>query len=610
MKNMTRVIAITMLGLAVSPLTVHTQLGSQGPPSDRPAQGELHRADPCALGGEPQGEAEGIERRCALGASAGVARGDFNNDGFADLAVGAPDETRQSTTFDPVNFRLTLTDHPGAGAVNIIYGSAGGLTPTGSQVIGQGFTATTTNAHFGRALAAGRFRGPNFASDLAVGVPGASNGGAIYVFFSASGRLNTSASQIFHADRFSGAGTVLGAGVTFRFPDNMSMVWGDFNGDSVGDLVAELAISGNANGRSAVVVIYGVAGTGLSLATHTVLVVDDGLSPNNFNPATGCVVRHFCATSRGHVTLSAGNLNGDARDDLLIGAPNCIEIEDDGAPVGSGAPEGCVAIVPGSASGLQRFFSWSALVPSGDSDRGGGFGLALAVADFNGNGVNDVAVGTPDNFRLLPNDAGMVRVFPDPGTPSGQQSRGAPSVLLTQGNVPNQTPEADDRFGAALAAKDFNGDGFADLAIGTPGESSGNNIAFGVVSVFRGSGTGLPGTAAAVTFAGPATGVLCCWNGARFGSSLTAWNFGLTAEADLMIGSPFFTIQSPFTGGVVSGAGSVLALYGLPGAGLTPLGMQLWTQNPGFVVCSPGAIVCLSTAGRARAGNHFGASLY
>ena len=39
MKNMSRVIAIAMLGLAVSPLTVQTQLGSQGPPSDRPAQG-------------------------------------------------------------------------------------------------------------------------------------------------------------------------------------------------------------------------------------------------------------------------------------------------------------------------------------------------------------------------------------------------------------------------------------------------------------------------------------------------------------------------------------------------------------------------------------------
>ena len=614
MNNSTRAIVVA-ISLALVPLTVRTQ---NGPPSDRPGQGESHRSDPCANDPQPNGNAHGIEKRCALGASAGVARGDFNNDGFADLAVGVPDETRRSSVFDPVNFRLILTDHPGAGAVNIIYGSAGGLTTTGTQILDRGFVGNSDNAHFGRALASGKFRGPNFASDLAVGVPGARNSagtviGALYVFFSANGRLNNSASQIIFANQFSGANTVLGANVTFRFPDNMSMVWGDFNNDDVGDLVVELALVGNANARSAVVVLPGVAGSGLSLANHRVLVVDDGLSPNNFpapDPNGQCARLSFCATSRGHVTLAAGDLDSDGDDDLLIGAPNCREVDDDGSGV-TGSPEGCVAIVPGSPQGGLRQFVWSALVP-GDADRGGGFGLGLAIGDFNGNGQKDVAVGAPESGSFFQGTtrSGAVRVFNDVGT-GGGQSEITGLVLLTQANAANQVVEADDRFGAALAAKDFNADAFEDLAVGAPGESSGNNVGHGVVSVFRGSNTGLPGSPAGVTFAGPTFGVLCCWNGAAFGSSLTAWNFGLTQEPDLVIGSPFFTIQHPTIAGVrVNGAGSVLALYGLPGAGLTPLGSQLWTQNPGFQVCVPTAIVCLSTSGQARAGNHFGASLY
>jgi len=49
---------------------------------------------------------------------------DFNNDGLADLAVGAPTEA--------------IGNLQGAGAVNVLYGSAAGLTGSGSQVFWQG----------------------------------------------------------------------------------------------------------------------------------------------------------------------------------------------------------------------------------------------------------------------------------------------------------------------------------------------------------------------------------------------------------------------------------------------------------------------------------------
>jgi hypothetical protein len=49
--------------------------------------------------------------------------GDFNGDGFADLAIGVPGEDIG-----------TLTN---AGAVNILYGSAAGLTAAGNQLFSQ-----------------------------------------------------------------------------------------------------------------------------------------------------------------------------------------------------------------------------------------------------------------------------------------------------------------------------------------------------------------------------------------------------------------------------------------------------------------------------------------
>ncbi|HSC29722.1 MAG TPA: FG-GAP repeat protein, partial [Vicinamibacterales bacterium] len=396
-----------------------------------------------------------------------------------------------------------------------------------------------------------------------------------------------------------------------------SMVWGDFNGDGVGDLAAEIVNGGVQNSRNAVLVLYGTAGSGFSVANHTLLVVDEGLNPGNspFVPPSGCRTSMFCATSRGgDIALAASDFNGDARDELLIGAPNCREIDDDFRIV-SGAV-GCVAIVRGRATGFDRFFGWDVLRPGdNDLDDNARFGSALAVGNFDGAGNKDVAVGAPDTLFDTPqvaDNAGSVRVFFNVEPVFSQVDLFAQSTLLTQiASGGNQAAEAGDRFGAALAANDFNGDGLTDLAVGTPGESTGSTTGHGAVNVFHGStGSGLT--------AGPTllpqslfvpVGVLCCFGGAAFGSSLTAWNFGAGAPADLAIGSPSFTLANATNTKVtVAGAGAVLTMYGQPNAGLIFPVMQLWTQNPGFPVCTTG--FCLTTAGTARAGNHFGSAVY
>ena len=145
------------------------------------------------------------ERRTARAGEVAAAQvasveADFNSDGFADLAVGVPREGVGAAEL--------------AGAVNVLYGSAAGLSGSGSQLFVQGGGGVTDLAEpsdsFGAALAAGDFDNDGFV-DLAIGVPGEDidaipNAGAVNVLYGSAGRLTGLGNQQF----FQGGGGVLG----------------------------------------------------------------------------------------------------------------------------------------------------------------------------------------------------------------------------------------------------------------------------------------------------------------------------------------------------------------------------------------------------------------
>jgi FG-GAP repeat len=112
-------------------------------------------------------------------------------------------------------------------------------------------------------------------------------------------------------------------------------------------------------------------------------------------------------------------------------------------------------------------------------------------ADFNGDGFADLAVGVPDEDVGTITNAGAVNVLYGSGT--GLSAAGNQLWHQDSGGILDGA-EADDIFGWALAAGDFNGDGFADLAVGVPGESVGTISFAGVVNVLYGSGSGLSAT--------------------------------------------------------------------------------------------------------------------
>lgn len=125
--------------------------------------------------------------------------GDFNCDGYDDLAIGVPGEDVAAVS--------------NAGMVQVLYGSAGGLSTIGDDVIYQGYGASDTAEaydQFGAVLTAGRFdrtnNGRRFCDSLAIGVPGediargfetVSNAGAVHVLYPASSYTSGGGSVVY-----------------------------------------------------------------------------------------------------------------------------------------------------------------------------------------------------------------------------------------------------------------------------------------------------------------------------------------------------------------------------------------------------------------------------
>jgi hypothetical protein len=156
------------------------------------------------------------------------------------------------------------------------------------------------------------------------------------------------------------------------------------------------------------------------------------------------------------------------------------------------------------------------------------FGAVAVTADFNGDKIADLAVGAPaDLAGTLA--GGTVSVYL--GSASGL---GAPR-RLSQANLTGSGIEAGDRFGAALAAADFTGDGRAELVIGSPGESIGTTANAGAIGIFRGTATGLE--ASGIGFNQTQLGGAAEAND-QFGATLAAGNFANDGKPELAIGAP------------------------------------------------------------------------
>jgi hypothetical protein len=465
------------------------------------------------VGGAPSGAAAAA----GPGRPGAAARVDFNGDGFSDLAVGAPGE------------------NSGAGAVNILYGSAGGLAganQTLTQVVAE------AGDGFGSALAKGDFNGDQI-TDLAVGAPGEGVGGAdvagaVSVFYGSQSGLPATSQVLLQgnpelADQFGAA-----------------LDTGSFDADVNDDLAVGAPGEGvgNASAAGAVTVFSGSA-NGLGGNGRVIL---------QGNPEIG---------DRFGESLAAEFFNGasDSLSDLAVGAP--------GETVGGAEFAGAVSVFYAGPNGLPA--SGQAIL-QGNPERGDSFGSALAAGYFNQGLEADLAVGAPGETVGGRAAAGAVTVLA--GTSGGLPSSGQ---AIVQGPGTGGSPEEGDVFGSALAGAPFDGDVIYDLAIGAPGEDLGGLFDAGVVHVLYGSAAGLVGVGQVLSQDSPGVPGNA-ESDDHFGGALARGlffnDFNGQQPADLAIGVPLEDVGSGLD------AGAVDVLYG-SATGLPGAGAQLFTQGFG-----------------------------
>jgi hypothetical protein len=374
---------------------------------------------------------------------AAVASADFNRDGYADLAVGSPNDSRTASS---------------TGGVNVLYGSAKGLRGAGGQYWQPASSGLPAGSRFGTSLATGDFDGDGY-PDLAMGQP--DPGRVLVVLGSPAG--------------LSQAGLMLAAEPSTTGFYGQALAAGDLNGDGFEELIVGAPLHDASTDWAGAVFIHAGSSSGLAAKATLVTPPDVGLAG--------------AGSSNFGRTISTGDFNADGFDDVAVGAAD-------------GMVGGFVAVLPGSGVGaaVSTAVIWTQDthgVP-GVSEGRDSFGGALAAGNVTGDAADDLVVGIPGEQLAKRKGPGHGAILVVPGrVGSGLTATGARGWTRDTPGVPGK-PMLADQFGAALAIANYTGSSAADLAIGTPGQI------FRPLGDGGGSITLLPGTARGLTAKGSA----------------------------------------------------------------------------------------------------------
>jgi hypothetical protein len=417
----------------------------------------------------------------------------------------------------------TVAGQARAGAVAVVYGSASGPKSSTRTLLTQNTAgmpgAAEADDAFGSALASADLNTDGYA-DLLVGTPGEdgsdnNDGTVTIVWGSASG--------------LSGARTLFSFFSTDYDRYGQALAAGDFDND--GDVDVAVGSTGP---------------TTLSLVAGPITRTSDS------NGGSG-TSNGWWASATGVSHLSSGDVTGDGHPHVVL----------HGRAAHDGAATTALADMK-----IHNYPDWLQTLPAG---------FVSAVGDIDDDGYDDIAVGNDREASADPGGALGGRVTVVYGGPGGPAPDRAP-LALTQdtAGVPGAS-EKGDRFGSDVSLGDVDGDGYADLAIGTAGE----NGSAGAVTVLYGSASGLT-TKGATSYTQNTTGVPgTSENGDRFGERVTLTDHTGDRRADLSVSAPgenagdgaVWSLRGTATGPTVSGSTSFgpgttgISTAGTPGYG-------------------------------------------
>ncbi|MFJ1972500.1 FG-GAP-like repeat-containing protein [Streptomyces sp. NPDC087903] len=402
--------------------------------------------------------------------------GDFNGDGYRDVAIGA-------MSADVGSVR-------NAGAVVVLYGSASGVSAAKKTVITQNSTgvpgAAEDGDRFGSSLAAGDLDADGYA-DLVVGAPYESVGdrdgiGTATIIWGGRSGLTGGSSLPQSSAELSEWGGYSSAIAT-----------GDFNGDGKTD-----------------VTVTGQSYTGVYRGPFT---------------RTGTPVNRTGVYEVGTTyEVIAGDLTGDGAAERVY--PYTVSGDHGGVIGYLGYDPGGYETHPESDYALTD-------LPNADGHQG-------AVGDINGDGYGDLVLGDhedPRGDKPTGHKGGQISVWY--GGPDGPDPEQKPTVIHQDtAGVPG-AGETDDRFGSAVGVGDVNGDKYADVAVGAYGEDNGTAKDSGSVTILFGSASGLKGSGATSYTQNTAGVPGSSETGDCFGISVRLVDLDKNGKAELVTGAGY-----------------------------------------------------------------------